>query len=117
MVAGAFSNPAAQLASGSDWFGPVVSRVLEDERYPAVRYLLHRGLTSVLGESSAGPFDYMATQSQRSAQLRALRARFDKMPIKRDLPYVPLNQQGVVDDSRLRRLLESRKDPDLTINE
>src|SRR5207244_2561200 len=41
MVAGAFSSADAQRASGTDWFGPFLARLLEHERYPAVRYLAH----------------------------------------------------------------------------
>src|SRR5262249_3134037 len=37
MVAGAFSDPAARRASGDDWFGPLLTRLMESERYPAVR--------------------------------------------------------------------------------
>jgi len=117
MVAGAFSNPAAQQASGTDWFGPYLTRLLEHERYPAVRYLAHRSLRSAYGEAAAAPFDYLATAPERVAQLRALRARFDTAPIARPLPYLPLTTQGHPDDAALHRLLEKRHDPDLTINE
>jgi predicted CXXCH cytochrome family protein len=117
MVAGAFSDPAAQSASGTDWFGPFLVRLLEQERYPAVRYLVHRGLRSTYGEKPAGPFDYLATPGQRAAQLRALRQRFDAEPVRRPLPHLPLTPGGLPDDAALRRILKDRNDPDLTINE
>ena len=117
IVAGAFSNPAAQRASGTDWFGPFLTRILDHERYPAVRYLAHRGLRSAHGEAGASPFDYLGRPADRAAQLRALRARFDATPLDRPLPYLPLSPQKRPDDEAIRRLLKQRTDPDLTINE
>jgi len=116
MVAGAFSDPAARRAAGTDWFGPFLTRLLEHERYPAVRYLAHRGLRTALGEETAGPFDYLAAPAERAAQLRALRQRLD-VPLRRPLPYLPLTARGLPDEAVLRRLLEQRHDPDLAINE
>ncbi len=117
MVAGAFSNPAAWRAAGTDWFGPFLTRLMEPERYPAVRYLAQRGLRRAFGESAAGTFDYLGKPTDRAAQLRALRARFDAAPLARPLPYLPLTPQGHPDEAELRRLLGQRHDPDLTINE
>jgi hypothetical protein len=116
VVAGAFADPAAQRASGIDWFGPFLARLLEHERYPAVRYLAFRGLRAAHGEAGAGPFDYLAAPADRGAQLRALRVRLD-VPVHRPLPYLPLTPQGLPDEAVLQRLLEQRHDPDLTINE
>jgi predicted CXXCH cytochrome family protein len=117
VVAGAFSDPAARRASGDDWFGPFLTRLLEGERYPAVRYLAHRGLRAACGEAKAGPFDYTAVPAERAEQLRALRARFDAAPLRRPLPYLPLTPQGLPDEAVLQRLRANRSDPDLTINE
>src|SRR5262249_58728564 len=99
-----------------DWFGPFLTRLINEDRYPMVRYLAHRGLRVAYGEAEAGPYDYLATAAERDAQTRALRARFDARPIQRKLPYLPLTR-GLPDDAVLQRLLKSRHDPDLTINE
>ncbi|MCI0376213.1 MAG: cytochrome c3 family protein [Gemmataceae bacterium] len=117
MVAGAFANPAAQHASGVDWFGPFLTRLLRDERYPAVRYLAHRGLRVAFGDEASGPFDYLGTPAQKQAQLSALQKRFDATPLRGPLPHLPLNAQGLPDDAVLRRLLGKRYDPDLSIHE
>jgi hypothetical protein len=117
VVAGAFSSPAARQASGTDWFGPVLTRLLEHERYPAVRYLAHRGLRAAYGEAAAGPFDYLALPGDRRRQLGALKARFDARPVRRPIPHVPLTPDGLPDEAVLGRLLRGRTDPDLTINE
>ena len=117
IVAGAFSNPAAQRASSTDWFGSFLTRLLEHERYPAVRYLAHRGLRSAHGEVAAGPFDYLAAPAVRLSQLRALQARYDAAPPKARPPQLPLTQDGVPDDDVLRRLIKTRHDPDLMIHE
>jgi hypothetical protein len=117
VVAGAFSSPDARRASGADWFGPVLTRVLEAERYPAVRYLAHRALRAEHGEAGAGPYDYLGPAATRGAQLRALRARYDAAPLRRAMPHLPITAQGRVDEAALRRLLDKRQDPDLTINE
>jgi predicted CXXCH cytochrome family protein len=116
IVAGAFSNPAAQRASGTDWFAPFLTRLMEMERYPIVRYLAHRGLRTALGESAAGPFDYLAGPAERSEQLRQLRQRLD-VPISRDLPYLPLTPRRLPDEGALKRLLDKRHDPNVGINE
>lgn len=117
MVAGAFSNPDARQAAGTDWFGPFLTRLMEPERYPAVRYLAQRGLRRAFGESAAGPFDYLGKPADRAAQLRALRARFDAPLLERPRPHLPLTFQAHPDEAVLRRLLGQRHDPDLTINE
>ena len=117
MVAGAFANPAAQRASGTDWFGPFLTRFMEADRYPVVRYLAHRGLLAVHGETGTGPLDYLGTRPVRAAQLGAMRTRFDAAPVRRPLPYLPLTPRGLPDEVVLQRLLKARHDPDLTINE
>jgi hypothetical protein len=117
MTMGAFSNPAARQASGADWFGSLLTRLLEDERYPAVRYLGQRALLAAHGESPAGSFDYLATRTQRGEQLRTLRERFDATPVRRPLPFIPLNAKGLPDEAALNRLLAGRYDPDLNIHE
>ena len=117
VVAGAFSNPAARQASGTDWFGPILTRLLEHERYAAVRYLAHRGLRAAHGEAAAAPYDFLADPAERAAQLRALRARFDAEPIRRSLPWLPFTPQGLVDELVMDRLRAGRLDPDRTINE
>lgn len=116
IVAGAFSNPAAQKASGTDWFGPYLTRLLEGERYPIVRYLLHRGLKAAHG-GAADPYDYLALPARRDEQARELRKRFDAAPIRRDLPHLPRTAAGLPDEEALRKLLGKRNDPDVTINE
>lgn len=116
MVAGAFANPEAQRAGGTDWYGPVLSRMMETERFPAVRYLAHRGLRAVHGEAAAGPFDYLGTAAQRKRQLHDLRRRFDAKPLS-PRPGLPLTAAGAVDEAALKRLMGQRHDPDLTINE
>jgi predicted CXXCH cytochrome family protein len=117
IVAGAFSRPDAQQASGTDWFGAFLTRLMDEDRYPIVRYLGHRGLRTAYGEKIAGPYDYLAPSAERAAQTKALRARFDASPIDRPMPYLPLTADGLPDEAILHRLLKSRKDPDLTINE
>jgi predicted CXXCH cytochrome family protein len=117
MVAGAFSNSDAQQTAGADWMGPVLTRLLEVERYPAVRYLLHRGLRMAHGVRGSAGYDYLAEPKTRAVQLHSLRRMFDAMPVRREIPGIPLTPDGFVDDAVLRRLLSQRHDPDLTINE
>lgn len=116
MVMGAFSSPDAQAASGTDWFGPFLSRLLDRERYPAVRYLAHRAMKGVYPETASG-FDPFAVASERRAQIDALRTRFDQTPTPTARQFLPLTPAGRVDDAVLRRLLNRRNDPDVTINE
>jgi predicted CXXCH cytochrome family protein len=116
VVAGAFVDPAARTAGGTDWFGSLLPRLLVDERYPAVRYLAHKGLRAAHGEA-AGPFDFLASPDERRAQLKALGERFDAAPVRRKLPYLPLRPSGLPDDAALKRLRAGRTDPDLSIHE
>jgi hypothetical protein len=90
---------------------------MDRDRYAIVRYLGHRGLRTALGETIAGPYDYLAPPARRAAQTQSLRERFDASPIGRPMPYLPLTARGLPDDAILDRLLKARKDPDLTINE
>lgn len=117
MFAAAFSNSAARQASGDDWYGSILTRVMVHERYPAVRYLAHRGLRSAVGDERAGPFNYITTSAERTAQLQVLQSRFDASPVRRQLPHLPLTKDGLPDMDLLNRLLEKRSDPDLRINE
>ncbi len=115
VVAGAFSNPAAQQASGVDWYGPFLTRLIEHERYPVVRYLADRGLRTA--HDTVGTHDYLAPPADRLKQLLALRSHFDVTPIRRPLPYLPLTATGLPDETVLNHLRATRRDPDLTVNE
>jgi hypothetical protein len=117
VVAGAFEEPSAHRASATDWHGSLLTRALQDERYPAVRYLAHKSLRAAYGDAAAGPYDFLARPADREGQLRILRERFDARPVARPLPYLTLTPQGLPDDAVLRRLRDRRIDPDLTINE
>jgi predicted CXXCH cytochrome family protein len=118
VVAGAFSSPDAQKASGRDWPVLLLTRTLEHERYQAVRYLAHRALRS-LHSRRALDYDYQGSPAERAAQLRQLRltlespARLDR----RRYPYLPLTGAGRFADDVFERLLRARNDPDVSINE
>jgi predicted CXXCH cytochrome family protein len=118
VFAGAFSWPPAQAASGTDWPGLFLVHILEQERYPAVRYLVYRGLLALQGRAASG-FDYLANATQRKAQLRPLRARLERRrgPTGSRYPYLPLAADGKPADAVLDRLLDKRNDPDVVINE
>ena len=45
-----------------------------------------------------------------------MRQRFEEKPVSRN-SYLPMTPAGRPDEAVLRRLLDHRKDPDLTINE
>jgi predicted CXXCH cytochrome family protein len=117
VVAGAFSWPAAQEASGTDWAGLFLPRLLAHERYPAVRYLAHRGLRSMYGADADG-YEYLADSADRAAQLAVLRSRLaDRCrPAAAKYPGLPLDAAGqptaILDD-----WLRKRNDPDVTIHE
>jgi predicted CXXCH cytochrome family protein len=117
VVAGAFSRPAALRASGTDWPAPFLARLLEDERYPMVRSLAHRGLLAAHPAAAADPFDPLARPAERDAQLRMVRSRVDAAPVRRPLPHLPLAPHGLPDDEVLKRLRNTRTDPDVTVNE
>jgi predicted CXXCH cytochrome family protein len=118
VAAGAFSWPAAREASGTDWQGPLLARILEKERYPAVRYLAFRGLRSLYG-LQAGAYDYLARPRERQAQLETvgpvLRQRCRAR--REAYPNLPLTPDGQLDSAVLDGLLQKRKDPDVFINE
>jgi predicted CXXCH cytochrome family protein len=118
VVAGAFSWPAAHQASGTNWAGPFLVRILEQERYPAVRYLVYRGLRSLYG-NEIGAYDYQAGLATRRTQLKALRSWLASRtrPAARSYPYLPLSPDGEVLDSVLNALLQKRNDPDVFIHE
>jgi predicted CXXCH cytochrome family protein len=117
VVAGAFSWPAAQRASGRDWAGALLPQMLEHERFPAVRYLAHRGLRSMYGRAADG-YDYLALPLERSQQLQRLReALSDYRPAAAKYPYLPLDAASRFRAEVLDRLLKERNDPDVEIHE
>ena len=125
VVAGAFSSPAAQAASGVDWMGLTLVHLLEPERYPAVRYLGHRALRTIFGRKVEG-YDYLAERGRRTAQLKAIAAALS-VPRDRDqsapkgvqqcYPFLPLDENGRPIESVLNHLLKKRTDPDVSIHE
>jgi predicted CXXCH cytochrome family protein len=118
VVAGAFSWKPAQEASGRDWPGSLLIWTLEHERYPAVRYLAHRGLCKLHGDP-AKAYDYLGTASERSSQLQGLRKMLEISPRleRQRYPYLPLTTAGGLADDALDRLLRKRNDPDVSVQE
>jgi predicted CXXCH cytochrome family protein len=112
VVAGAFSNPDAIRAAGSDWTGSMLVRLAERERYPAVRYLLHRALAGKTPD-----YDHLAPADAQRRYWNELRQRFDAAPIRRPLPFMPLTRDGLPNDGRLVELWRGASDPERTINE
>jgi predicted CXXCH cytochrome family protein len=115
VVAGAYSWPPALEASGNDWQGPVLARLLEAESYPAVRYLLHRGMRKLYGDNEV-PFDYQESAARRRTQLVPIRARLDSQTGLL-LERHPHLLRGPSLDAALQRLLKERDDPDVFIQE
>lgn len=118
VVAGAFSWPPAQRASGRDWPAPLLMHALERERYEAVRYLMHRALRSLCGRA-ADAYNYQGSPAERAGQLRALRRALEDTPGtgRNRYPYLPLTPAGRFADGVFDRLLQTRNDPDVFINE
>ncbi len=124
VAAGAFSWPPARQASGRDWMAPVLLRALEDERYPAVRYLAHRALRSLHGAAAEG-YNYEGGPGERAAQLAALRRRLLERrgvtggltPRRSQDRRADAGPLAVPDEAAARRLLSRRKDPDVVVNE
>jgi predicted CXXCH cytochrome family protein len=118
VVAGVFSWPPAQAASGRDWPAMVLTRTLEHERYAAVRYSAHKALRSLYGPA-ANNYDFQGTPTERAAQLRALRLALES-PVRLDpgrYPHLPITPAGLFADDTYNRLLRRRNDPDVFINE
>lgn len=116
IFAAAFSQPAARKASGEEWFGLFLPRLMQPERYPAVRYLTHKALKSAGGGSPIS-WDTLGRPEQRTQQLQMLSRRFDAKPATGTYPNLPLTPNGLPDEAVLRRLFKARLDPDVTINE
>ncbi len=118
VIAGAFGWDDAQKASGRDWLTPMLTRTLENERYPAVRYLLHRALRSLHG-SAANDYDYLGSPAERVSKLNGLRRSLGNSghSEKSQYPHVPLTAAGLFDVEAFNRLEATRKDPDVDVNE
>jgi hypothetical protein len=118
VVAGAFSWPPAHQASGTDWPVLLLTRTLEHERYAAVRYLAHRALRQLYG-AAANDYNFEGNPAERDRQLRALRLRLESAarPDRGRYPYLPLTAAGGFADDVYQRLLRTRSDPDVTVNE
>jgi predicted CXXCH cytochrome family protein len=107
VVAGAFSWLPAQQATGTDWFGTLLVPIIDEDRYPAVRYLAHRGLQSVYGDRVAS-YNYLANSEERRAALRSIKAELPTPRIspKRLYPYLPLDSDGRLETERPRCLYQ-----------
>jgi hypothetical protein len=118
IVAGAFAWPPALEASGRDWPVLVLTRALEQERYEAVRYLLHRALRTLHG-AAADDYSYQGSRAERASQLRTMRLTLESKarPDRQRYPYLPLTAAGVFRDDEFARLLRTRHDPDVKVNE
>ena len=117
VVAGAFGSPDAQQASGRDWEGPLLTLALRQERYEAIRHLLHRALRSLYGPS-VQDYNFQGSPEERAAQISALERLFDKepRPDRRRYPDLPLTEEGRFEEV-VKSWLETRSDPDVNINE
>jgi predicted CXXCH cytochrome family protein len=117
IVAGAFNSPAAQKASGRDWPGLLLTRVLQQERYEANRYLLHRSLRTLYGPS-VNNYNYQGSPAERAAQLSVLERFLEQgpRPDRQRHPALPLTEQGRFADV-VNRWLQTRSDPDVYVNE
>ena len=116
IFAGAFSKAGARKASGDDWYGLFLTRLMQPERYPAVRYLTHKALQSTSGGIPMA-WDTLGRPEKRAQQLQMLSRRFDASPLFGSHPNLPLGPNGLPDEAVLKRLFQSRSDPDLTVNE
>jgi predicted CXXCH cytochrome family protein len=118
VVAGAFSWPPAQEAGGRDWPSALLVRTLEHERYAAVRYLAQRALRTRHGQT-AEAYNYLGTSAERVAQLRDLRAILDNPAPEAAgrYPFLPFTAAGHFADDVFDRLLRTRNDPEVYINE
>jgi predicted CXXCH cytochrome family protein len=118
VVAGAFAWPPAQQASGRDLPTLLLPRILENERYEAVRYTAHKALRSLYG-AAVNDYNYQGTPAERAAQLRKLRLVLERFePVDRiRYPNLPLTSRGLLAEDVFQRLLRSRSDPDVNINE
>ncbi len=118
VVAGVFAWPPAQAASGRDWPALLLTRVLEHERYDAVRCSAHRALRSLHGQA-ADNYNYQGSPAERARQLRELRLKLESMarPDPGRYPFLPLTAAGRLADDVFERLLRTRNDPDVTVNE
>jgi hypothetical protein len=97
---------------------PLLLRMLDHEGYPVVRYLEHRALRSLCG-TAANDYNYLGSPAERTGQVRDLRRKLQSAscPNRERYPYLPLTARGRFDDEVLQRLLRTRSDPDVEINE
>lgn len=118
VFAGAFAWPPAHEASGRDWQALLLTRILEHERYQAVRYAVHKGLRTLHG-AAASDYDYQGTADKRAAQLRALRQTLENKlsPEPSRYPYLPLTAGGRLAEEVFDRLLKARNDPDVILTD
>jgi hypothetical protein len=118
VVAGAFSWPPAQQASGTDWFGPLLAPIIDRDRYPAVRYLAHRGLRSIYGQK-VETYNYLSSPDERHAALKRIEKEWSGRIKSSDRlhRYLPLDSKGQLERAALERLLRKRNDLDVIINE
>ncbi len=117
VVAGGFGSPAALQASGRDWQGFLLTSALRHEKYEAVRYLMHRSLRSLYGQS-VNDYDFQGSPAERAAQLSKLERLLEKepRPDPRRYPALPLTAQGQFAE-KVNHWLQTRSDPDVHINE
>jgi predicted CXXCH cytochrome family protein len=118
LAAGIFAWKPAHEPSGRDWPAMLLTRILEAERFEAVRYSAEKALRSIHGKSAEG-YNYQGLPAERAAQVLSLRQKLERDVVldRKTYPYLPITPAGSFDDGAFQRLLKERNDPDVHINE
>ena len=76
---------------------------------------MHRSLRALLGPAADG-YNYQGTPAERATQVDAIEARLGPRPDPRHYPALMLTDDGRLADV-VTRWLETRSDPDVSVDE
>lgn len=109
---------SARKASGAEWMAPYLAELMQDP-YSAVRFIAGRSAKSLGSDFGAIPFDFVGTESERSAAVRKVMETWQSGRARQAVtnrPTLLLFEKGLERES-VERLLKERNNLSIDLQE
>jgi hypothetical protein len=117
LVAWSMGWQPAQDAAGTGWMPPYLAGLLDDS-YATPRFIAHKSLRTVAGFSDVD-YDYVGSARSRTAAADRIVAKWTARPVaeRRPAPGLLIDEGGRLDGARVARLLASRDNTAIRLQE